>query len=301
MGLFGFGRKRKQERHNETELNDETQAKDEAQQAADVAAVDNAGNTHTESGATSSATGTSAQNDQDDHAVAEAEHDGNERGVDQGPWDVDDDNIPDYDDYLDIGALYLPYIEGISLRLKANQEDGSVVGANVSLKGASLEIEAFAAPKSQGLWDSVRADLLANNPEAKEVEGTFGTELMLPVHVGKQTVMTRVVGVDGPRWMLRGIFTGTAVHKGEMKKTFDQYLQDIVVNRGEEPLAPRDLIPMHGPITPAQRRKMAELQEHEGDDNEAIPPKDPDGPLTPVQQAETQVTLKRGPLFSEMR
>lgn len=39
----------------------------------------------------------------------------------------------------------------------------------------------------------------------------FGTELTLPVVVkGGRKVVTRIVGVDGPRWMLRGIFSGKA-------------------------------------------------------------------------------------------
>lgn len=274
MGLFGFGRKAK---NKEAQLNDE-QGLEKADQD------------------TVTAEGADAVDAKETQSAA-----GSERGIDCGPWDVDDENIPDYDDYLDIGALYLPYLDGISLRLKANQEDGSVVGANVSVNGASLELEAFAAPKSQGLWDGVREDLLAANTDAKEVDGTFGKELMLPVHVGKHTVMTRVVGIDGPRWMLRGIFSGAAVQAGEMKDTFDQYLKDVVVERGEEPLAPRDLIPMHGPITPSQRRKLAEAQAAAEDGDGNTPLGQPDGPLTPMQQVETQTTLKRGPLFSEVR
>lgn len=272
MGFFGFGRKAKKE---QAALDDE-HAGEVAEQETAETAQDVADNTN-------------------------ATNNDGVRGQDCGPWDVDDDNIPNYDDYLDIGALYLPYLDGISLRLKANQDDGSVVGANVSVNGASLELEAFAAPKSQGLWDGVRADLLAANPEAEEVNGTFGKELMLPVHVGKHTVMTRVVGIDGPRWMLRGIFSGEAVHDGEMKDTFDQYFKDVVVERGEEPLAPRDLLPMHGPITPSQRRKLAQAQAAEQEGEDATIPGQPDGPLTPMQQVETQTTLKRGPLFSEVR
>ena len=42
--------------------------------------------------------------------------------------------------------------------------------------------------------------------DAKETDGVFGTELTLPVVVkGGRKVVTRIVGVDGPRWMLRGI------------------------------------------------------------------------------------------------
>ncbi len=38
-----------------------------------------------------------------------------------------------------------------------------VLGATISYGASSLEIEAFAAPKTMGLWDDVRADLLEAN------------------------------------------------------------------------------------------------------------------------------------------
>ena len=27
-----------------------------------------------------------------------------------GPWDINDDDAPDYDEYLNMGALYLPFL-----------------------------------------------------------------------------------------------------------------------------------------------------------------------------------------------
>lgn len=30
--------------------------------------------------------------------------------------DVDDENVPDHDEYLDMGAYYLPFLQGIELR-----------------------------------------------------------------------------------------------------------------------------------------------------------------------------------------
>ena len=43
------------------------------------------------------------------------------RGETVGPWDVDDANAPDYDEYLSLGAYYLPFVQGIQLRIKAKQ------------------------------------------------------------------------------------------------------------------------------------------------------------------------------------
>ena len=98
-------------------------------------------------------------------------------------------------------------------------------------------------PRPWGLWDDVRGDLLEANKAASEVDGVFGTELKLPVNVkGGKIVNTRIVGVDGPRWMLRGIFSGKAAidHGQPGDRGAEQVLRrHCVVERGEEPLAPR--------------------------------------------------------------
>lgn len=107
-----------------------------------------------------------------------AEYEG--RGDEHGPWDVEDENVPDYDEYLDMGSYYLPFLKGIELRVKANRATQQVLGTTITYGSSSVEIEAFAAPKTLGLWDDVRADLIEANKDAKEVEGVFGTELALP-------------------------------------------------------------------------------------------------------------------------
>ena len=159
MGLFGFGKKKRQ-----------------SEEAAEAAAE---------------------ENDKADEAISETaeapaggiqetilpepsdEYDG--RGDEHGPWDVDDENVPDYDEYLDMGAYYLPFLQGIELRVKANRATQQVLGTTITYGSSSVEIEAFAAPKTMGLWDDVRADLVEANKDAKETDGVFGTELTLPV------------------------------------------------------------------------------------------------------------------------
>lgn len=276
MGLFGFGKKKHQ---SEEALEAAAEENEEA--------VDAAGNV-----------------DEAQEVVAlpesSAEYEG--RGDERGPWDVEDENVPDYDEYLDMGSYYLPFLKGIELRVKANRATQQVLGTTITYGSSSVEIEAFAAPKTLGLWDDVRADLIEANKDAKEVEGVFGTELALPVTVkGGRKVLTRIVGVDGPRWMLRGIFSGKAATdpEGEEAKALNQFFADIVVERGDNPLAPRDLIPMHPPVAPAER-KAAKAAAEEAEQKTEIPGK-PKGPFDSDQQVEVKTTLSRGPMFSEVR
>ena len=278
MGLFGFGKKKsKKEAEPAVEPVDEDK----------VAAAD----------ANAAAKAESAET-----VLAEPASEYQGRGEERGPWDVNDEDVPDYDDYLDLGAYYLPFLRGIQLRIKANRATQQVLGTTITYGSSSVEIEAFAAPKTMGLWDDVRADLVEANKDAKETDGVFGTELALPVTVkGGRKVLTRIVGVDGPRWMLRGIFSGKAATdpEGEEAKALNQFFADIVVERGDDPLAPRDLIPMHPPVAPAER-KAAKAAAEEAEQKTEIPGK-PKGPFDSDQQVEVKTTLSRGPMFSEVR
>ncbi|WP_368100973.1 DUF3710 domain-containing protein, partial [Bifidobacterium catenulatum] len=263
MGLFGFGKKKHQ---SEEALEAAAEENEEAVDAAEN--VDEA---------------------QEVVALPESSAEYEGRGDERGPWDVEDENVPDYDEYLDMGSYYLPFLKGIELRVKANRATQQVLGTTITYGSSSVEIEAFAAPKTLGLWDDVRADLIEANKDAKEVEGVFGTELALPVTVkGGRKVLTRIVGVDGPRWMLRGIFSGKAATdpEGEEAKALNQFFTDIVVERGDNPLAPRDLIPMHPPVAPAER-KAAKAAAEEAEQKTEIPGK-PKGPFDSDQQVEVK-------------
>ncbi|WEV58474.1 DUF3710 domain-containing protein [Bifidobacterium sp. ESL0728] len=313
MGLFGFGKKK----HNDDDDEAEAKAKDaEAKdEAADSGAQDNSvDNDEAVAEDSEGATSEDGQADSDeeeaetikDHKVPDEPSEAYpERGELYGPWDIDEEEAPDYDEYLDMGAYYLPFMPGIELRVKANRASGQVLGCTISYKTSSLEIEALAAPKTLGLWDGVSEDLLAANPKASQEPGIFGTEIKLPVVVkGGKKLITRIVGVDGPRWMLRGIFSGRAATHPESPETkaLNQFFSDIVVDRGEEPLAPRDLIPMHAPVSPEERRKADEAAaaaDKDGKDHKI--PKRIKGPFVADQQTEVQTTISRGPMFSELR
>ena len=136
------------------------------------------------------------------------------RGESYGPWDVDDENVPDYDEYLDMGSYYLPYLAGLQLRIKANRSHPARCSARPSATARpAWRSRRSRRPKTMGLWDDVRADLLeANEKPPPKHDGVFGTELP-PAGRGqgrRKAADTRIVGVDGPRWMLRGIFSGKA-------------------------------------------------------------------------------------------
>lgn len=271
-----------------------------------------------------SASKTSDNYDDSADSANSSDYDGE---IQHGPWDVNDDNVPDYSDYLDLGSFYLPFLQGISLRLKKHRETNHIMGVIATYGSSSVSIEAFAAPKSSGIWDDIRKELIESNDKITEIDGAFGKELLLPVSVEGKTVQTRFVGVDGSRWMLRGIFSGQAAEQS-MKNSdetlaLNDWFSNIVVNRGDEPMAPRDLIPMHEPITAKQRAEAlrdalglseatvevedatgessGENSSESGDSSQDSILKRDDRPLGKDQQVEVKTTLTRGPMFSEIR
>jgi len=71
----------------------------------------------------------------------------------------------------------------------------------------------------------------------------------IPVTTAGQTGtrLARFVGVDGPRWFLRGVIAGEGAVNPEAAAQIEDLFRSIVVVRGNTPMPPRDLIPLHMP------------------------------------------------------
>jgi len=166
--------------------------------------------------------------------------------------DVRDDGV----DRVDLGGLQLAPSEGVELRLQADQTTGAVQSVMLAMAGSALELRVFAAPKSGGLWDEVRREIVAEATKqggtATESDGPHGTELRLQVPVkasdgttGRQ--QTRIVGVEGPRWFLRGTYLGRAAAEPDPDGPLERAFRDVVVVRGQQAMPPREALPLHLP------------------------------------------------------
>jgi len=177
-------------------------------------------------------------------------------GRGRGPYDVrevsDADGVP----RVDLGGLLVVTPEGVELRLQADQATGAVSSVLLATEGAGLELRPFAAPKSGGLWDEVRREIVAEAAKqggtATETEGEHGHELRLQVPVrtpdGRNALqVSRVVGVEGPRWFLRGTFLGTAASEPDPDGPLELAFRELVVVRGQMAMPPRDALPLRLP------------------------------------------------------
>lgn len=171
-----------------------------------------------------------------------------------GPWDAGED-VPEME-RIDLGGMLIPLGEDVEVQI--NTVEDQIVAATVLHRNTSaMQVQAFAAPKSSGLWRDVRREILAELKEAggtaEEADGPFGPELRANVPMqddkGKPagTQAVRFVGVDGPRWFLRAVFSGAAATEGSDAEPLEAVLADLVVVRGDSPLPPRDLLELRLP------------------------------------------------------
>ena len=165
-----------------------------------------------------------------------------------GPWDVGELSAPD-EGRVDLGGLFVPGVQGMELRVEVAGD--AIVAATVVLKDSAIQLQAFAAPKYEGIWDEVREEIAAGITQqggvVDEVEGPLGWELRAQVPVqlpdGKSGMqVVRFVGVDGPRWFLRGVISGQGAVQPQAGVLLEQIFRDTVVVRGAAPMAPRDPI-----------------------------------------------------------
>jgi hypothetical protein len=72
----------------------------------------------------------------------------------------------------------------------------------------------------------------------------------------------RFLGVDGPRWFLRGVIRGAAASRPEQAKPLEDLFANVVVVRGDHPVPPRELLPLQLPED--ARQALAEQLEQQG-------------------------------------
>jgi hypothetical protein len=170
-----------------------------------------------------------------------------------GPWDLSEVSKPG-EGRVDLGGLFVPGVSGMELRVEVAGD--AIVAATVVVKDSAIQLQAFAAPKREGIWGEVREEIADSITEQggviNEIEGPLGWELRAQVPVqlpdGKRGMqVVRFVGVDGPRWFLRGVISGQGAVKPEAAGLLEQIFKDAVVVRGEGPMAPRDPITLKLP------------------------------------------------------
>jgi hypothetical protein len=200
-----------------------------------------------------------------------------------GPWDSGG-GYPDAE-RIDFGSLLVPVRDGYDVQVFMSEEEG--ISIAVVHDDSGIQLQPFAAPRSAGLWNEVLpeiADEVASaGGRSSEQKGPFGPELLATVapqggDVPMPPQPLRFLGVDGPRWFLRGLISGPAATDQRLARPFEEIFGDVVVVRGDHAEPPRKPLEIR---LPDEARQVLEGQ---------LEP-EPD-PLNPFE---------RGPEITEIR
>ncbi|HET7304360.1 MAG TPA: DUF3710 domain-containing protein [Segeticoccus sp.] len=207
----------------------------------------------------------------------------------EGPFDRDE--VDERGQRLDLGSLWVAGLPGMELRLEVDEESQNIVAATALVGDSAVQLQAFAAPKSSGVWDDIRGEIAQSistqGGTAEEVRGPLGLELQTRMpgrgNGGRTTFSpARFVGIDGPRWFLRAVVSGKAAVDPDAGGALIDFVRQTVVVRGSEAMAPRELLPLQ---LPQEMTEQSEAQQVE----------------TETAQDDRFGPLERGPEITEIR
>ncbi|MEJ4100489.1 DUF3710 domain-containing protein [Corynebacterium mastitidis] len=167
---------------------------------------------------------------------------------DTGPFDGDSVNIEDFDfsDFaggiLNLGSLKLPLPSESQVQVEMGEQGPRML--HVVTRYGRITPVAFAAPRSGSQWrqavteivDQMRGDGL--DPEVED--GPWGREVVTRGSAG----VIRLIGVDGPRWMLRFTLAGPLEVEEDLATLGRELAARTFVYRGEQPILAGNSLPV---------------------------------------------------------
>jgi len=175
--------------------------------------------------------------------------------ISAGPFDSSEKDYSS--NFLDLGSIHLPTREGMQVRLELEEPSQRILAVTIEFDESTLQLQAFAAPKSEGLWHGIRQQITDSvTHQGGSVEnrvGSLGPELLVKIPLANEsgvvvgTRFARFIGVDGPKWFLRGQVAGAAITDPKAAADIDDLFRSVVIHRDGTPLPPGDLLPLSVP------------------------------------------------------
>ncbi|MEZ2189017.1 DUF3710 domain-containing protein [Corynebacterium sp. CCM 9204] len=185
---------------------------------------------------------------------------------DGGAVDIRDFDFSDFaDGALNLGSLVVPLPRGSEVQVEMG-DNGPRMLHIITVHGRITPV-AFAAPRSAGQWrESTReiAEGMRNDGlEVRIEQGPWGREV---VGAAGEAVI-RIIGVDGPRWMLRMTLAAPAGSADELAQLGREVTARTFVHRGDGPLPAGQSLPVALPealakqVTQAMQERLKKAQE----------------------------------------
>jgi len=172
------------------------------------------------------------------------------QNINRGPYDSQDISAPA--ELANFGSISFVPNGLVTVRAEVEDGTGRVLAISFDYLQSTLQVQAFASPRGENIWTEVLEDIQANiisqGGSVQPQTGPFGAEIIVSaVLPNGETHKMRMFGFSGDRWLLKGTVTGATMDEMAIRLFLEDVFRGIVVNRGETPLPPRELLPLELP------------------------------------------------------
>ncbi|PRQ10353.1 DUF3710 domain-containing protein [Corynebacterium sp. 13CS0277] len=179
----------------------------------------------------------------------------------RGPFDANSVSMDDFDfsDFsagiLDLGSMQIPLPMRSEVQVEMGPEGPRLL--HIVTEYGRITPVAFAAPRTAGQWREACRDIAegmrADGLDVTVERGPWGREV-----VGRAgDAVVRMIGVDGPRWLLRMTLAGPADRADNMAALGREVVARTFVVRGNEPFPPGNSLPIQLPEALANQVRNA--------------------------------------------
>ncbi|HTF47727.1 MAG TPA: DUF3710 domain-containing protein [Pseudonocardia sp.] len=173
-----------------------------------------------------------------------------------GPYDAADPRAPAGGSALDLGALRIRLPPGAALQQEP-ADGGARRSVRLVVPTGVLSLSVLAAPRSGGLWPRIAEELVAKQgglgARVHRYPGEWGQEIQASLDAEHSWF----IGVDGPRWMLYGVATGTVESAGDLGAVLREVIRSATVNRGSQALPVKAALALSSPSSRPRPRDGA--------------------------------------------
>ena len=216
-----------------------------------------------------------------------------------GPFDGDSVDIEtfDFSDFsigiLDLGSLRIPLPKESQVQVEMGEQGPRML--HIVTKVGRITPVAFAAPRKPGQWaesvEEIKEGMSRDGLTVTTEPGPWGAEV-----VGKNdNGQVRVIGADGPRWMLRMTLAAPAGMEADLAEMAREVAARTFVYRGEDPILAGNALPVIMPEQLVEQVKQAmdqRQQEQQAAANAQNHPENGVGGPDPAAEAEAEQHLR---------
>ncbi|MGV0326051.1 DUF3710 domain-containing protein [Corynebacterium confusum] len=192
-------------------------------------------------------------------------------GGDTGPFDGDSLNYEDFDfsDFsagtLDLGSMKIALPKSSQVQVEMGEKGPKML--HIVTKAGRITPVAFAAPRSSGQWESSAKELIQgienDGLPTRLEEGPWGSEIVGSNDNGE----IRIIGVEGPRWMLRVTLAAPKGKSEELARIGRELVARTFVYRGDEPILAGNALRVVMPPALVEQLQKAMQQRQAGNTN----------------------------------